>query len=342
MLVTFDLLPIYRNIGILLVKSSRCNMNNHSSTDYPDTQALLHQIIIEHFQEKKRQRVWGVIKLVSVFALLLVAVCLFFSLRHQTTNARMTPHVGLLDVQGAIGSEQPGGAESFINGIGRAYKNKGLKALIIRIDSPGGSPVQADYIYQTIRYYRQKFPKIKTYAVCVDTCASAAYYIAAAADEIYANPSSLVGSIGVIYNGFGFVDAMQKLGVTRRLQTAGRSKGFLDQFSPVNPAQEQSLQVMLDVIHRNFIARVKEGRGARLKIDEDTFSGLIWTGVQAKERGLIDGFASSEQLLHETLKMKDMVDYTDKRSVFEQVAKRIGTTMVDQLPLALGLKQGVQ
>ncbi len=146
---------------------------------------------------------------------------------------------------------QPASADNFIKGLSKAYESKGLKAIILRIDSPGGSPVQADYIYNTVRYYRKKYPSIKVYAVCVDICASAAYYAAAAADEIYASPSSLVGSIGAVYNGFGFVDTLQKLGVTRRLQTAGDNKGFLDPFSPVNPAQQKMLQGMLDIIHQH-------------------------------------------------------------------------------------------
>ena len=176
-----------------------------------------------------------------------------------------------------------------LKGIDNAYKNKGLKALILRINSPGGSPVQAEYMYNTVKYYKSKYPEVKTYAVCVDLCASAAYYVAVAADEIYASPASMVGSIGVLYNGFGFVDVMNKIGVTRRLQTSGVNKGFLDPFSPVSEFQKQKLQSMLDLIHQQFINRVKEGRGSRLHIDEDTFSGLFWTGEQALSFGLIDG-----------------------------------------------------
>jgi protease-4 len=217
-----------------------------------------------------------------------------------------------------------------------------MKAVILRIDSPGGSPVQGDYMYNTVRYFRKKYPDIKVYAVCVDICASAAYYVASAADEIYANPSSLVGSIGVIYNGFGFVDTLQKLGVTRRLQTAGSNKGFMDQFSPVNPAQQKTLQTMLNIIHQQFISKVKEGRGKRLHIDSETFSGLFWTGIQAKEKGLIDGFASSGQLAREIIKIDEAIDYTYKPSVMERMAKNIGTAMADQLPIALGVKPGIQ
>jgi protease-4 len=231
---------------------------------------------------------------------------------------------------------------NFIKGLNSAYENnKALKAVILRIDSPGGSPVQADYMYNSIQFYKKKYPDVKIYAVCVDMCASAAYYVAAAADEIYANPSSLVGSIGVLYNGFGFVDTMQKLGVTRRLHTAGINKGFLDQFSPDNPAQGQLLQTMLDLIHQQFIDRVKAGRGQRLVIDKDTFSGLFWTGIQAKERGLIDGFASSGQVARDIIKIDRVVDYTVQESVIERFSKQMGTAIANQLPLALGMKPGI-
>jgi len=269
-------------------------------------------------------------------------VYLLVSLRAEDATARTSPHVGLIELKGNIFDNQAASSDNFIKGLSKAYENKELKAIILRIDSPGGSPVQADYIYNTIRYYRQKHPDIKIYAVCVDMCASAAYYVAAAADEIYANPSSLVGSIGVIYNGFGFVDTMQKLGVTRRLQTAGRNKGFLDQFSPLNVTQEKTLQTMLDLIHQRFIEQVKAGRGKRLHINDDTFSGLFWTGTQAKEQGLIDGFASSGQLAREIIKLERVVDYTYKQSVMERVAKNIGTAMADQLPIAMGIKPGIQ
>ncbi len=316
-------------------------MNHQSPIENPDAQALLNQLVIEHLREQKRKRFWRKMKYIGVLLFVLYVAYLLSAMRNGALDVRSKPHVGVIELSGAMGADHPVAAENFIKSLKKAYKSEGLKALILRIDSPGGSPVHADYMYDAVRYYHQKYPNIKTYAVCVDMCASAAYYVAAAADEIYANPASLVGSIGVIYNGFGFVDTMQKLGVSRRLQTAGRNKGFLDQFSPVNPAQEKTLQTMLDLIHQQFIDKVKEGRGARLKVDEDTFSGLIWTGTQAKERGLIDGFASSDQLARDTIKIEQTVDYTDKKNVFEQVAKRIGTTMVNQLPVAFGMQQGI-
>lgn len=326
--------------SLLIKSSSLIVINDHSATENTKTQALLNQIVIEYFAEQKRKRIWRWVKRTALFLIILVIILTIIFSRSEELTARTKPHVGLIDIKGQI-DNNPSSSETFARGMQKAYDNKELQALILRIDSPGGSPVQADYIYNLIQYYRNKYPAIKIYGVCVDTCASAAYYIAAATDEIYANQSSMVGSIGVVYNGFGFVDTMQKLGVSRRLQTAGRNKGFMDQFSPTNPQQEQQLQTMLDVIHQQFIDRVKTGRGKRLKIDEDTFSGLIWTGVQARERGLIDGFASSGQLARNIIKVDRVIDYTDKQNVLEQMTKSLGTTMMSQLPLLLGFRSGL-
>lgn len=307
----------------------------------PDPQSVLNQLVLEFMREQRRKRRWR--WLMGCVFILLLALLVFkvMSLDDDDRGERAQKHVGLIDLSGNVTDNQAGGANNFVQSLEDAYKSKGLQALIIRINSPGGSPVQADYMYNAVTYYRKKYPAIKVHAVCVDLCASAAYYVAAAADDIYANESSMVGSIGVLYNGFGFVDSLQKLGVTRRLQTAGANKGFMDPFSPMSNAQEQLLQVMLDDIHQQFIAKVKLGRGTRLLIDEQTFSGLFWTGIQARQRGLIDGFASSGQLARDVIKIEKMIDYTHKESVFERVSKSIGTAAADQLPLALGLKPGL-
>ncbi|KTC95355.1 S49 family peptidase [Legionella feeleii] len=317
-------------------------MNNNPMTENPDSQTLLNQIVIEFMKEQKSKRRWRWVKRVIYLFLFAFVIYLIATYKDEDKVLRAKPHVGLIDVNGTIFDTDSGNAENFAKALDDAYKNTGLKALIIRINSPGGSAVQADYMYNTLQYYRQKYPDIKTYAVCVDMCASAAYYLAAGAEEIYANPASMVGSIGVLYNGFGFTDAMQKIGVSRRLQTAGINKGFLDPFSPVAPGDKQLLQTMLDDVHQQFIAKVKEGRGSRLKIDELTFSGLFWTGQQAKDRGLIDGFASSGQIARNIVKIDQVIDYTYKQSVFERMAKNIGTAAANQLPIAMGMKQGIR
>ena len=316
-------------------------MNPTPLNENPDSQALLNQIVIEYMQEQKRKRRWRWVMRALILALILFTFYLLV-FNDEGKRLRIQPHVGLIDVNGTIADTQGASAENFAKSLDDAYESTGLKAVVLRINSPGGSPVQADYMYNALQYYRKKYPDIKIYAVCVDMCASAAYYVAAAADEIYANPSSMVGSIGVLYNGFGFVGTIEKLGVTRRLLTAGRNKGFLDPFSPVTPEQEQRLQTMLDDVHQVFISKVKEGRGSRLQIDDLTFSGLFWTGQQAKERGLIDGFASSGQVARELVKIEEIVDYTFKPNLFERVAKNIGTAAAEQLPIAMGLKEGIK
>lgn len=315
-------------------------MNNHSSLDNHDSQVLLNKIVIEYMREQKRKRIGRWIFRMLFFVVILWGVYQAFSLHSQDVFERTQEHVGLIDLKGTIFENQMANSDDFMKSLTEAYESENMKALILRIDSPGGSPVQADYMYSALNHFKKKHPDVKTYAVCVDACASAAYYVAAATDEIYANPSSLVGSIGVLYNGFGFVDAIEKLGVSRRLYTAGRFKGFMDPFSPPLPQAPEKLQTMLDLIHQRFIQKVKEGRGDRLVQDELIFSGLYWTGIQAKERGLIDGFASSGQLAREIIKIDKVIDYTHKDSIVDRVAKSLGTAMIEQLPTTLGMKEG--
>lgn len=314
--------------------------NDGTSNSTTDSQVLLNQIIIDYMKEKKRKNRWR--WFLRILFLCFMAFGLYKILRADVDDIgnNTKPHVGIVDLNGEINDGGAATADDFAKGIDAAYKNKGLQALILRINSPGGSPVQAEYMYNTLKYYRTKYPAVKTYAVCVDLCASAAYYVAVGTDKIYASPASMVGSIGVLYNGFGFVDSMQKLGITRRLQTSGANKGFMDPFSPITEAQQQKLQVMLNIIHDQFIARVKEGRGSRLVIDEDTFSGLFWTGEQSLARGLIDGYASSGQLARDIIKVDEVVDYTHKPNLFDRMSKNLGTALADELPLSLGLKPG--
>ncbi len=318
-------------------------MNNDVSTNSnPDSQTLLNQIVLDYMKEKKRKRRWRWVSRIIILLIIIFIGYKISSYSNESSGLNLKDHVGLIDLEGEIFDSKSASADNFAKGMQNAYKNKGLKALIIRINSPGGSPVQAEYMYNTISYYKSKYPDIRIYSVCVDACASAAYYIAVAADNIYASPASLVGSIGVLYNGFGFVDGMEKIGITRRLVTSGVNKGFLDPFSPVTEQQKQKLQRMLDIIHQQFINRVKEGRGSRLHEDDDTFSGLFWTGEQAVALGLIDGLASSGQLAREIIKIDNVIDYTQKQNIFERVTQNLGTAMADQLPSSLGMKQGFQ
>lgn len=317
-------------------------MNNDvPSNSNIESQTLLNQIVIDYMKEKKSRQRWRWVSRLIFLLLFMFIAYQFINLKNDALIKGVKPHVGLVDLNGEI-SDTKINADDFAKGVAAAYKNTGLKGLIVRINSPGGSPVQAEYMFNTLKYFKKNFPGVKIYAVCSDMCASAAYYVAVGADEIYASPASMVGSIGVLFNGFGFVDLINKVGVTRRLQTSGVNKGFLDPFSPVTEFQTQKLQTMLDIIHQQFIARVKEGRGSRLHIDDETFSGLFWTGEQALEKGLIDGFSSSGQLAREQFKTDSIIDYTVKPNLFDRVSKNLGTAMAEQLSASLGLKKGLR
>lgn len=303
-----------------------------------EAQALLNQIVFDYLREKRRNKFWRLIKNLLILMILGWFIYVLFFQHSDDALKKMKPHVGYIDLIGEIGEQKITSADNLAKGLQKAYSNQYVKAVVLRINSPGGSPVQADYMFNILKYYRNKYSNIKLYAVCEDLCASAAYYVASAADEIYANPSSLVGSIGVIYSGFGFVDTLQKVGVARRVQTAGKYKDFMDPYKPVSPQETEHLQVMLNRIHEQFIAQVKKGRGDRLMIDENTFSGLFWDGKEAKKRGLIDGFASAGQLARDVIKIEQMIDYTYKQNMIEQMAGNVGTSMAEHLPEALGLK----
>lgn len=298
---------------------------------------LLQQIALEYLKEKKRKRRWGILYKVIFLVLILMGIGFFSSLSGDDEDVRNKPHVALIDIQGVMDGDGLSKADNIAQSLSMAYHDKGTKAIILRINSPGGSPVQADDIYREVMRYRTLHPKIKVYAVCTDMCASAAYYAAAAANEIYANPASIVGSIGVIYSGFGFDDLMKKVGVSRRLVTAGIYKGFMDPFSPEQPKEKEMLKHMLAIVHKQFEDRVKEGRGDRLHITPDLFSGLFWTGTQAKELGLIDGFGSAGSVARDVIKVKHLVDYTITESSLDKFARQLGigaTTQLMQLPQA--------
>ncbi|HXN15815.1 MAG TPA: S49 family peptidase, partial [Usitatibacter sp.] len=235
-------------------------------------------------------------------------------------------HTALIDLEGIIGVESKASAEKVIKGLNRAFKDTNTQGVVIRINSPGGAPVQAGYINDEIRRLRAKYPGTPIYAVVQDLCASGGYYVAVAADKIYVDKASLVGSIGVIMGGFGFTGAMEKLGIERRAYTAGENKDFLDPFAPVAPAQREHAQKILDEIHQQFIKVVRQGRGTRLKESPEIFSGLIWTGERSVELGLADAFGSVEYVAREVIKAERVVDYTPEDSVFEALSKRLGTS----------------
>lgn len=316
--------------------------NNRIENDNSDSQALLNKIVLDFMRERKRNRLWVFIKRAIIVILLIVLFVKLHALMDEDKIESENPHAGIIDLKGTLFDTESSNGENFEKGMADAYKKKGLKAMIIRINSPGGSPVQADYMFNTIQHYQKNHPQIPIYAVCVDVCASGAYYVASSAKEIYANESSLIGSIGVIYSGFGFVDTLQKLGITRRVQTAGTNKAMLDPFMPQTTASQQFLQTMLNDVHQEFIKKVRFGRGSRLKDSPDIFSGLFWTGKQAIGYGLIDGFASTEELVRDKLKLRRIIDYTYKQSVYERMGKGIGMALQAYLPESLNLSAGIK
>jgi protease-4 len=244
-----------------------------------------------------------------------------------------TPHTALVEIKGEISSASEANAQSVITSLRSAFEDTGAQAVVLLIDSPGGSPVQAGIINDEITRLRQLHDK-PVYAVVEETCASAAYYIAAAADKIYVDKASLIGSIGVLMDGFGFTGLMEKLGIERRLMTAGENKAMLDPFSPQDDAQRAYVQSMLAQIHNQFIEVVKKGRGDRLKVDNDTFSGLVWSGQQSIDLGLADGLGSLDYVAREIVKAEDIVDYTQRENVGLRLAKRFGASIGEGMFLA--------
>ena len=287
--------------------------------------ATLEKLAFSALKEQRSARRW---KIFFRFAwLLLIAAVVFMAVRQASPSASMsTPHTAVVDIKGEIASGAEASAEFVVAAMRSALEDEGSRALVLLINSPGGSPVQAGIINDEIVRLKAKYNK-PIYAVVEETCASAAYYIAAAADDIYVDKASIVGSIGVLMDGFGFTGTMEKLGVERRLLTAGENKGFLDPFSPQTEKQRAYAQTMLDQIHQQFIGVVKAGRGDRLKITPDTFSGLFWTGQQAVEMGLADKLGSLDYVAREVVKAEDIIDYTRRENVAERLAKRFGAAM---------------
>ncbi|MFJ2970311.1 S49 family peptidase [Pseudomonas fulva] len=305
---------------------------------------LLEKTLLAGVQEQRRSRRWGIFFKLLTFIYLFGILALFLPWADMDKAASGgASHTALVEVRGVIADQEAASADNIVKGLRDAFKDSKTKAVVLRINSPGGSPVQAGYVYDEIRRLRAEHPGIKLYAVIADLGASGAYYIASAADEIYADKASLVGSIGVTAAGYGFVGAMDKLGVERRLYTSGEHKAFLDPFSPQKPEETQFWQGVLDTTHNQFIAMVKQGRGERLK-DKDhpeLFSGLVWSGEQAKALGLIDGLGSASYVAREVVGEKDLVDFTVQESPLDRFSKRMGASVAERLAMWMGF-QGPQ
>ena len=298
---------------------------NHASAQADWQSKTLSDLVFANLQEQKIARRW---KMGFRAAWLLFWVVILWQvLAHNAPTANITsPHTALVTIKGEIGDGADSSAENIVAAMRNALEDTGSQALVLLINSPGGSPVQAGIINDEIKRLKLLHNK-PIYAVVEESCASAAYYIAAAADKIYVDKASIVGSIGVLMDGFGFTGLMDKLGVERRLMTAGEHKGFLDPFSPQTEAQRKHAQAMLNQIHAQFIEVVRKGRGDRLKETPEMFSGLFWTGQQAVNLGLADELASFEQVARDVVKAEDVVDYSRRDNVAERLVKRFGAAL---------------
>lgn len=290
---------------------------------------LITELATASLKEQKRARRWNILFRGLIFTYLFVLLFMFTVNSPQSKSglSSIGPHTAVIKINGIIMADEPAGAQAVNSALNDAFKDKNTKAVLLAINSPGGSPVQAGYIYDEIKRLRGKHPQVKVYASISDIGASGAYYIAAAADEIYADKASLVGSIGVISASFGYVGIMQKLGIERRVYTSGKSKAFLDPYSPVNEKNIEHWQTVLKTTHGQFIDQVKAGRGKRLQDDPEIFSGLMWTGEQALEKGLVDGLASPSQVARDIIGESNMVDFTVPLHPLDKVLKQLGVSV---------------
>jgi len=297
--------------------------DNQNTPDWE--RKTIEKLAFSAIAEQKRTRRWGIFFKSLTFIYLFVL--LFYAMDWVPSGKVSINHTAMIDIQGVIGSSDEVNADSFISSLQDAYDNEHTKGIILRINSPGGSPVQAGIINDEIKRQRKLHPKVPVYAVVEDVCASGGYYIAVAADKIFVDKASIVGSIGVLMDGFGFTGTMQKFGVERRLMTAGENKAMLDPFSPENPKHKELAQQMLNQIHQQFIAVVREGRGNRLKETPETFSGLFWSGESSIQMGLADAYGSPDYVAREIIKEDKIVDFTSKQGFADRFAKRLGASI---------------
>ena len=302
-------------------------MNEQDKSAEPNWErGVLEKLAMSAIQEQRRSRYWSI--LFKTLGFLYLFIILFLAAGWFRSDGVGIPkaHTALIDLQGVISADDAS-ADTVIASLQSAFEDKQTKGVILRINSPGGSPVQAGQIYDEIKRLRGLHPQIPLYAVVDDICASGGYYVAAGADKIFVDKASIVGSIGVLMDGFGFTKTMEKLGVERRLLTAGENKGFLDPFSPVDPTQQAYAKQMLEEIHGQFINVVRQGRGKRLKETPDMFSGLVWSGERSIQLGLSDGLGSVESVARDVIKAKDIVDYTQHEGLAERLIGKFGVTL---------------
>jgi len=288
---------------------------------------VLEKLAMAAVTEQRRARRWSVFfKSLMFVYLIAIGVMAFYPKFEQGMSGSDKKHTAIVDVLGVIAESESANADSIIQGLRAALKDQKTQGVILNINSPGGSPVQAAYVFAEIRRLKEKYPDIPIYAVVSDICASGGYYIAAAADKIYVSHSSMIGSIGVILNGFGFVNVMEKLGVDRRLLIAGEHKALMDPFSPVNAEETLHMQTLLDDVHQQFIESVRVGRGDRLIETKDMFSGLIWTGAQGIKLGLADDYGSVDSVARDIIKTEKKLNFTPQERLLDKIASRLGAS----------------
>ena len=301
---------------------------------------LVNKIAIAAITEQRRARRWNIFFKLFLITYLIAFSSIYFidNWENIPTNVGMqgNKHTALIDISGVISAESPANADAVVSGLRAAFEDKNTAGIVLRINSPGGSPVQAGYINDEIHRLRKIHSDIPFYSVITDICASGGYYIAVAGDKIYVNKASLVGSIGVILSSFGFVDTFEKLGIERRLLHAGTNKGFLDPFLPLQSEEVKHAETLLENIHQQFITVVKEGRKGKLTTDEEQlFSGLIWTGEQSIQLGLADGFGSAGYVAREIIGEEEIINFTKQDTLLDQFAERIGTTLAQTIKTIL-------
>ncbi|NOQ36619.1 MAG: signal peptide peptidase SppA [Methylococcaceae bacterium] len=307
------------------------NQDTHTTSQPPkDTEwerDVLEKLAFSAVTEQRRTRRWNNFfkSLMFIYLLGIFAMAMYPKFKDGISGGDK-PHAAVIDISGVIAESEDANADSIIEGLRAAAKDTNTKGIILKINSPGGSPVQSAYIYDEIRRIKAKQPDLPIYSVVGDICASGGYYIAAATDKIFVSQASIIGSIGVIMNGFGFVDVLEKLGVERRLLTAGSHKAMLDPFSPAKEEETQHMQILLDEVHQQFIDAVKAGRGDRLKESDDMFSGLVWTGAEGVKLGLADGFGNVDSIARDVLETEQKVNFTPQERLLDKLAGSLGAS----------------
>lgn len=298
---------------------------------------LIERVLLANVQEQRRARRWGIFwRALSFFVLLLILATTFFSDGPASSMPPSKPHTALVDLYGVIDAKGDASADVINESLRAAFESESAKGIILRINSPGGSPVQSGIVFDEMRRLKALHADKPLIAVVEEVAASGGYYIAAAADAIYVDKASLVGSIGVRMDSFGFTEAIKKLGIERRILTAGENKAMLDPFLPVDPKQKQAVQSMLAEVHAQFMQAVKDGRGERLKPNPDVFTGMVWTGAKSIELGLADGMGTIDSVARDLIKAEDIIDYTLQPSFAERLAKRFGASAGEAIARVIG------